>query len=144
MDYSLIDRRTDTRYEAACADLTRATLRPGCAVSVVDLSAGGALVQAGQPLRPGARVHLQLVTTRQAFGLLAVVLRCAVWTLHAEHGATYRGALRFEERCHAFREPQTPHGSPVPSASCLNMVSAGHVLPVCSGPFAPSRSGIGK
>lgn len=129
MDHSLTDRRTDIRYEPAGADLTRATLRPGCAVSVVDLSAGGALVQAGQPLRPGARVHLQLVTTRQAFGLVAVVLRCTVWTLHAEHGATYRGALQFEERCHAFRELQTPHGSPVPSASCHDMAAIGHVLP---------------
>jgi hypothetical protein len=144
VDHSLTDRRTDVRYEPAGGDLTRATLRPGCAVSVVDLSAGGALVQAGQPLRPGARVHLQLVTTRQAFGLVAVVLRCAVWTLHGEHGAIYRGALKFDERCHAFREPQTPHGSPVPAESCPATTAAGHLLPGFSGAFAPSQFEIVK
>jgi hypothetical protein len=43
-------------------------------------------------------VHFQLVTTVRAFGLVARILRCAVWTLDAEAGAIYRGALQFEDR----------------------------------------------
>ena len=111
MDHALIDRRIDSRFAVSSATVSRATLRPGCAVRVVDLSAGGALVQAAQPLRPGARVHLQLVTDTGSFGLVATVLRCAVWALHAELGATYRGALQFEERCDAFWASSTLNGS---------------------------------
>jgi hypothetical protein len=111
VDHALIDRRIDIRFAVSSSTVSRATLRPGCAVRVVDLSAGGALVQAAQPLRPGARVHLQLVTATGAFGLVATVLRCAVWTLHAELGATYRGALQFEERWDAFWASSTLNGS---------------------------------
>jgi hypothetical protein len=99
VDQPLTERRIDTRFILPHTSITRATLRPGCAVHVVDLSARGALVQAGQPLRPGARVHFQLVTTERAFALVGRILRCAVWTLDAERGATYRGALHFDERC---------------------------------------------
>jgi hypothetical protein len=129
VNHAPIDRRIDIRFRVPGAGVTRATLRPGCAVRVVNLSAGGALVQAAQPLRPGARVHLQLVTTRRAFGLRATVLRCAVWTLHAELGATYRGALQFEERCEVFWEAATLDGSHVPAASRHSASAGGHGLP---------------
>jgi hypothetical protein len=84
--------------------ISRATLRPGCAVAVIDLSAGGALVQASRPLRPGARVHLRLETARRTFSVAAHVLRCAVWSLDPDDGVTYRGALQFADRCEFFRE----------------------------------------
>ena len=77
MDQPLTDRRVDARFALPRTTITRATLRPGCAVRVVNLSAGGALVQADQPIRPGARVHVQIVTTVRAFALVARVLRCA-------------------------------------------------------------------
>ena len=64
MDQPLTDRRIDARFALPRTAITRATLRPGCAVRVVNLSAGGALVQAEQPIRPGARVHFQIVTNR--------------------------------------------------------------------------------
>jgi hypothetical protein len=123
VDFSLTDRRTDARFEVPDARVTRATLRPGRAVRVVDLSAGGALVQADQPLRPGARVHLQLVTIASTFALVARVLRCAVWRLDAEQGATYRGALQFENRCDIVWEPETRPGSHLPT-SCAHGKSA--------------------
>jgi hypothetical protein len=115
VDFSLIDRRIDARVEVSDALVTRATLRPGCTVRIVDLSAGGALVQAEQPLRPGARVHFQLVTTANTFALVARVLRCAVWRLDADQGATYRGALQFEDRCDIVWEPATRPGSHLPA-----------------------------
>jgi hypothetical protein len=92
------DRRRDPRYIWSPADITQATLRPGCVVHVVDLGAGGALVQAARPLRPGAQLHFHLVVRRQRFSLSARVLRCEVWALDSRVGVTYRGALQFEER----------------------------------------------
>ncbi len=97
MDQPLTDRRTDGRRPWPEGQAARATLRPGCVVAVVDVSAGGVLVEAAKPLRPGARVHLQLVTAERTFTLSAHVVRCVVWSLDDRSGAIYRGALRFEQ-----------------------------------------------
>jgi hypothetical protein len=110
------DRRGDPRYSWSAEDISRATLRPGCVVHVVDLSAGGALVQGTRPLRPGARLHFHLVLRQRSFGLLAHVLRCAVWTLDSREGVTYRGALQFEDRCDLFWESGTQIGSDIPAS----------------------------
>ena len=106
MDEPLTDRRSDARFPPAEGDGTRATLRPGCSVTLVNLSAGGALLQAARPLRPGARVQLQLVTTRRTTVLPAHVLRCVVWALDRVDGATYRGAVQFEQRCDSIYETE--------------------------------------
>lgn len=129
MDQPVRDRRIDTRFAWAQAGIARATLRPGCAVRVVNLSAGGALVQAGRPLRPGARVHVQLVTRLRSLALVARVLRCAVWTLDSRDGATYRGALQFEERCELLWEPETQPGSRVPVTSSHDTNNVGMRYP---------------
>ena len=115
MGQPLTDRRSDSRFGWPNEETARATLRPGCAVRVVDVSAGGALIQADRPMRPGARVHFQLVTRIRTFGLAARVLRCAVWMLDPQHGITYRGALQFEARCDLLWEVETLDGSPIPA-----------------------------
>jgi hypothetical protein len=97
-----VERRGDARYAPPLLHATRATLRPGCPVVIVNVSAGGALLEAVRPLRPGARVHLQLVTQVRTFVVAAHVLRCAVWALDGVDGPRYRGALRFEQRCEPF------------------------------------------
>jgi hypothetical protein len=74
-------------------------------------------------------VHLQLVTTTRVFGLVATVRRCAVWTLHAELGPAYRGALQFEERWDALWEPSTLDGSQMPGFTRLSASPRGHELP---------------
>ncbi len=109
------DRRSDPRFEWSSVEITRATLRPGCMVHIVDVSAGGALLHSVRPLRPGARVHVQIVTTVRAFVLVAKVLRCEVWMLDSLQGVTYRGALQFEQRCDFLWEGETPIGSPIPA-----------------------------
>jgi hypothetical protein len=98
MDSEVADRRFDARFDPPAVPELRATVRPGCAVKLVDVSAGGALVQAPRPMRPGARVHLQVTAGSQRLAIPAQVLRCSVWSLHPEHGVTYRGALIFDER----------------------------------------------
>ena len=92
------ERRTDARFRGDVLAEARATVRPGCLVTLVDLSCGGALVEASRPLRPGARVHLQLHRGAQQFAIAAHVLRCAVSSVDGD-GILYRGALRFEHRC---------------------------------------------
>lgn len=77
--------------------MTHATLRPGCPVLVIDLSHAGAQVETSRPLRPGTRVHVRLVAEGWSLGVAALVLRCAVWHVHADDGVTYRGNLRFDE-----------------------------------------------
>lgn len=103
MDYALMeDRRIDARFGGDVLGSARATLRPGCIVTLIDLSAGGALVEAGRPLRPGAYVHLQLDRGGRRFTLAAHVLRCSISALDGGAGPVYRGALKFERRCDTF------------------------------------------
>jgi hypothetical protein len=105
VDHPVADRRREARFGRASVPEVRATLRPGCLVSVVDLSAGGALVEAPRPLRPGARVHLQMVVGPRTFSLGAHILRCFVWDIDPHHGVRYRGALRFDQPCELVGEP---------------------------------------
>lgn len=119
------DRRSDPRFEWTSEEITRATLRPGCTVHIVDVSAGGALLQSARPLRPGARVHVQIVTKLRALSLVATVLRCEVWMLDSLQGIVYRGALQFEQRCDFLWEAETPIESVVPAPYVPTLVPAG-------------------
>src|SRR5204863_4954223 len=94
-----------------------------------DLSAGGAMVQATRPLRPGARLHFHLVLRSRTFRLVAQVLRCTVWTLDSREGITYRGALQFAERCEFGREHETQIGSAIPSLAATNDYESGMSYP---------------
>jgi hypothetical protein len=135
VDHSVMDRRHDTRFLPPLLRLTRATLRPGYVVSLVDLSAGGALVEGPRPLRPGARVHLQVLTDSRVFALVGHVLRCVVWSLDPQAGVTYRGALKFEHRCELFWEGRTLTGSAVPGLPKPTTADSGQAIP--SGPGRP-------
>lgn len=107
MDCTLIeDRRLDARFGPEVLGRPRATVRPGCSVVLVDLSAGGALVEAARPLRPGARVHVQFHRGARRFTIAAHVLRCAVWAIAIDTGVLYRAALQFEHRCDMLWEPE--------------------------------------
>jgi hypothetical protein len=109
MSVPLIERRGEPRVSGGALPIAQATLRPGCPVRVVDLSSMGAQVQCERPLRPGSRVFVRFVSDQQLFGAAATVLRCSVWALDPE-SITYRGALRFEERCPPWREAPAHDG----------------------------------
>jgi hypothetical protein len=65
----------------------------------------------------------------RSFGLVAHVLRCAVWTLDSRDGITYR-ALQFKERCDLFWETETQIGSDVPSPVITDGDQEGSVYPI--------------
>ena len=122
MDYTLTERREDARFALPPRLDIRATLRPGCVVVLLDVSARGALVQTARPLRPGARVHLQVLTPSRRFAMVATVLRCMVWSLVGTDGVIYRGAIRFDlpvewawaattRRVHGLPEHAGPSGT---------------------------------
>jgi hypothetical protein len=111
VDHTVADRRREARFGRGSVPEVRATLRPGCLVSVVDLSAGGALVEAPRPLRPGGRVHLQMVAGQRTFSLAAHILRCFVWEIDPYQGVRYRGALRFDHACDLVGATASRNGS---------------------------------
>jgi hypothetical protein len=102
MDFEVAERRTEQRRAGTDLHMINATLRPGRAVQVVDLSRTGAQIETNRSLRPGTRVHIRLVSQERTLVLAAFVLRCSVWALHPDEGVVFRGALQFEERCPAF------------------------------------------
>lgn len=110
MDRPVTDRRADVRFRHAWFDGARTTLRPGCLVTLLDLSAGGALVESPRPLRPGSRVHVRMLTDGRPLSIVAHVLRCFVASIDPHTGVAYRGGLRFDHRCDLFREELTRDG----------------------------------
>lgn len=130
MGHLLKDRRSEPRYGWSADDISQATLRPGCVVQVIDLSAGGALVQASRPLRPGARLYFHLVLRQRAFRVIVRVLRCVVWSLDGPQGVSYRGALQFEERCEWLWETETRIGSDVPATTVAIDAEPGMDCPI--------------
>lgn len=129
MAQPLTDRRADTRFGKSVIAGAQAILRPGYSVSLVDLSSGGALIQGPRPLRPGARIHLQLVIGPRRLGISAHVLRCSVASLDAGQGVQYRGALKFDHRCDTLWEASTLDGYFVPFEEPSAAASEGHPLP---------------
>jgi|SoiMethySBSTD1v2_1073268.scaffolds.fasta_scaffold178436_3 PilZ domain-containing protein len=124
------ERRADARFGQPLIDGFHLTARPGIALATVNLSAGGALVHAGRPLRPGARIHVQFATALRSFWVIAEVLRCGIAGLDADHGVTYRAALRFEKRCELPWEHRTRSGYSLPVPAGEDVLSSGHQLPV--------------
>jgi hypothetical protein len=94
-----MDRRRAARHPAQDLGIVEATIRPGRHVRIVEASTGGAEIETERQLRPGARVHLRIEAASGTLAVAAHVLRCTVVALHAEGGVTYRGAVKFDERC---------------------------------------------
>ena len=90
-------RASPRRTRAECAWLVAARLRPGRDVRVLDLSTGGALVEAASRLMPGAPIVLHLVGVRGHHTIRGTVLRCYVSALDPLTGVRYRAALVFDQ-----------------------------------------------
>lgn len=92
--------------------MEHARLRPGRIAHIVDLSAGGALIETDWRLLPGTRVELRLGEAPASFTVEAQIVRCEVALLSRER-IQYRGALAFERRlsCGELATPRVVPGS---------------------------------
>jgi hypothetical protein len=89
------DRRLHQRLRDAELQWVRnARLTGGKGVSLVDLSAGGALIDSPVPLRPSSILTLQIAGGGIDTAVEFRVLRCQVGAIH-RGGATYRAACEF-------------------------------------------------
>ncbi len=91
-------RASRRRASGECGWAARARVRPGLDVTLLDLSSGGALVEASVRLLPGSRVELQLSSSDAPRLVAGRVLRCCVSALTREHGIRYTAAVGFETR----------------------------------------------
>jgi PilZ domain-containing protein len=89
-----------------------ARIRPGHLARLVDVSAGGALIETMFRLLPGAFVELHVETETRHTRVRGEVLRSAVVKLRAD-AVCYRGALRFDRHLPWFvGEPGAAATSP--------------------------------
>jgi hypothetical protein len=84
-------------------------LRPGRDAVLVDLGAGGALIEGAARLHPGSTVVLQLIGPRRSAFLTGTVVRCQVSALDRDAGVRYRGAINFDVSLD-FATHDSPHG----------------------------------
>src|SRR5262245_49196012 len=94
MTYLTTDRRV-TRRRSHEHGIVRVRVRPGHLATVVDVSAGGVLVETEHRLLPGSSVELQLEREHHREKLRGRVVRCSVVPVRPE-GVFYRGAPAFD------------------------------------------------
>jgi hypothetical protein len=92
------DRRSARRY---CSvdhhGIASARIRPGMAASLLNMSAGGTLIETGHRLLPGSRVEICFDTRDGPAVVRGHVLRCSVVRLDGS-SVRYRGAVEFDRR----------------------------------------------
>jgi hypothetical protein len=90
------DRRRTPRHDRVEEHgIVCARVRPGRDASLVDVSAGGALVETTHRLLPGTSVELQFETSGERTTIRGRVLRCAVASVRSS-SVCYRGAIGFD------------------------------------------------
>jgi hypothetical protein len=75
--------------------IVAASVHPGHRARLIDVSAGGALIDTSQRLLPGTPVELQLETGTHRANIRGQVMRCAVVRLRPTW-VCYRGAIAFD------------------------------------------------
>ena len=94
--------------------IVAARVRPGHAVSLIDVSEAGALVETDRRLLPGAPVELQFETPRHHAAVRGRVVRCAVSRVQSA-AICYRGAISFDRHLPWFADSEEP-GYAIPTA----------------------------
>jgi hypothetical protein len=92
-------RREPRRCGVGEHGIQSARVRPGIDVRLLDVSAGGALIETTSRLLPGRRLVLQLSFASCAVAIPGSVLRCTVFHASVDRIA-YRGAVGFDRRLH--------------------------------------------
>jgi hypothetical protein len=109
------ERRRSSRWGPSPADsLSRARLRAGRELTVIDLSPVGMLVEGTTRLLPGTHVDVHVTAAQGRSLVRARVVRCAVATVTADV-VGYRGALAFCAQVDLTPvEPASPLEDPEP------------------------------
>lgn len=107
-------RRTPRRSNVEEHGIVTARVRPGHTARVVDVSAGGALVETQYRLLPGTSIELQMETSTRRALVRGRVLRCAVSMLQPSC-VRYRGAIGFDRQLSWFSD-EGSDGYRVPGA----------------------------
>ena len=110
-----VERRRNRRH--AHGDGYRvlfARVRPGHEVSIIDLSAGGVLVESSRRLLPGLPIELHLRSDRRSEVVRGRILRCAVARVRS-NAICYRGAIAFDRHLPWFVDEESG-GYAVPGA----------------------------
>jgi hypothetical protein len=98
MNDSSLERRTHPRHHGVeTHGIVQMRIRPGHGATLLDVSAGGALIESTYRLLPGTSVELQVDTADRRVCIRGRVLRCAVvrvWPTVIR----YRGAVGFDGR----------------------------------------------
>lgn len=89
------ERRKTRRHDATEHGVATARIRPGHQVQLIDLSSGGALVEADRRMLPGSAVELQLHAEDRQATMRGCVLRCCVVRVRPA-SMSYRGAIAFD------------------------------------------------
>ena len=106
------DRRGMRRLEAFEEHrIVSACVRPGHRVRLIDVSAGGALIETSHRLLPGAPVELQVETGTDRARIRGQVLRCAVVRLRPTW-VCYRGAIVFDRHLPWFVDERWERSTP--------------------------------
>ena len=107
-------RRTPRQDAHDDHGIVSTTIRPGHPARIIDVSAGGALIETPHRLLPGRTVDLQVEGRDRRAIVRGCVVRCSVVRVRAA-SVCYRGAIRFERHMPWFAEPQIADGYEVPS-----------------------------
>jgi hypothetical protein len=117
------DRRTHERLAAHDLEwLKSVRLKFGASLKLLDLSAGGALVESATPLRPGSTAVLTITGRGYTESASFRVLRCEVARVNG--GVVYRGACVFERM---IALPGTAGGDDAPADRLAADPAAGHL-----------------
>ena len=109
------DRRRDRRRRTIHDHgIVSARVRPGREASLLDVSAGGALVETTYRLLPGSPIELHVATSARRASVRGGVLRSAVVGVRAT-GMCYRSAIGFDHLLSWFVDGEAG-GYGVPSA----------------------------
>ena len=96
-------RRSVRRRHFEEHGILSASVRPGYRAKLIDVSAGGALIETGHRPLPGMKVHLHLETRTRHARISGRVLRSAVTRVRSSV-VCYRGAIGFDRHLGWFAD----------------------------------------
>ena len=96
MTQGMSDRRLTRRHADSDAHgIVSTRVRPGHRAKLIDVSAGGALIETTHRLLPGTSIELHVETRSHRTNVRGRVLRCAI-VLVRPSWVCYRGAIGFD------------------------------------------------